>query len=237
MNYFKINYGNEDDNYGIILTNNNINELNTFKEDIQNIFQSMLYIFLESQDNLTPSTFHWVDCSMDDFIKLGYKKVNNNSIAIKYSFADEDNNVQLLVDEALVSLGIENEQNATLFEVIVFSEFEPGNTFSSYFLCIKNDFEKFNLEIVNYLNSNPIVYNSEILLYLEALEVYMISIGYEIINPLTYQISCSYTLESLPNQWEEILGSKLYFNIKKIKKPIAITNSEDYKDLEEELPF
>jgi len=237
MNYFKINYGNEDDNYDIILTNNNINELNTFKEDIQNIFQSRLCVFLESHDNLTPSTFLWIDCSMDDFIKLGYKKVNNNSIAIKYSFADEDNNVQLLVDEALVSLGIENEQDATLFEVIVFSEFDPENTFISYLLCSQNDLGKFNVEIMDYLNLNPIVYNSEILLYLETLEVYMISLGYQVINPLTYQISCSHTLETIPKQWEEILGSELYSNIKKIKKPIAITNSDVYKDIEEELPF
>ena len=41
MNYFKINYGNDDDNYDIILANNDVNELKILIEDIQNIFQQI----------------------------------------------------------------------------------------------------------------------------------------------------------------------------------------------------
>ena len=62
----------------------------------------------------------------------------------------------------------------------------------------------------------------------------MISIGCQIINPVTYQILCSHTLESIPEQWQEILGNDLYSNIKNIVKPIIIINRED---IQEELPF
>ena len=233
MNYFKINYGN-DDNYDIILANNDVNELKILIEDIQNIFQSNLGVFLESQEGINPSTFHWVEFSIDDFIKLGYKKVRSNSIIIKYSFADEDNNIQLMVDETLTTLETENKLDLTLYEICILSEFEPGNSFSSYFLYNEKDSVKFNLEIVNYINSNPIVFNSEVIPYLESLEVYMISIGCQIINPMTYQILCSHTLKSIPEQWQEILGNDLYSNIKNIEKPIIIINRED---IQEGLPF
>ena len=237
MNYFKINYGSNDDNYDVILANNKVENLNTFKEDIQKVLQSKVSSLIESKEEVKWSTFVWVELSVDNLIKLGYIKVNCNSIVIKYSLADEDNNIKILVDEALVKLGTEKQQNATLFQVVVFSEFDPGNTFSSYFLSSQNDLEKFNLEIINYLNLNPIIYNSEILLYLEALEGYMVSKGYQIINPLTFQISCSHNSELLTNQWKEILGKELYSKITTIKKPNIIKNKLENIIVEGELPF
>jgi hypothetical protein len=178
-----------------------------------------------------------IESSIVDFIKLGYKKIDIHSIFLKYSFPDENHNLSLSIANAIKIPSQDEKIEEMLFEVSIFSEFEPGSTFSSYFLCSKNDFEKFNLEIVNYLNSNLVVYNSEIILYLESLESYMISIGYEVFNPITCQISCSYTLETLPNQWQEILGNELYSDIKNIEKSILIINKQDCKDLEEELPF
>jgi hypothetical protein len=237
MTFFKINYGNDDDNYDIIFSNNQIKKIEEFQEDIKRIFQSKLVSFLEFQKEINQSSYNWVESAIVDFIKLGYKKIDIHSIFLKYSFPDENHNLSLSIANAIKMPSQDEKIEEMLFEVSIFSEFEPGSTFSSYFLCSKNDFKKFDLEVVNYLNSNPVVYNSQIILYLESLESYMISIGYKVFNPITYQISCSYTLETLPNQWQEILGNELYSNIKNIEKSILIINKKDCKDLEEELPF
>jgi len=39
MNYFKINYGSDEDNYDIIFSNNEINQLCDFEKDFKAIFQ------------------------------------------------------------------------------------------------------------------------------------------------------------------------------------------------------
>lgn len=236
MNYFKINYGTDDDNYDIILCNNELKQFNSFIKDIQNVFQTKLRSFFQSKKAINFSTFDWVEFAKQDFIKLGYKKVNINSVVLNCSFLDKYNNIPLSADEDLITNGTDDKSALSIFEFSIFSEFEPGNTFSSYFFHNEKELGNFNSEIVNYIKLNPVIYNYEIVLYLESLEIYMSSIGYKIINPLSYKILCNHNLEKIPNQWKEILGNELYSTIISIVKPI-VKNDSDNKEFEDELPF
>ena len=237
MNYFKIIYGSDDDNYDIIFSNNEINQLCDFEKDFKAIFQSKINKFLKSKEGINQSTFDWVTSSESDFRNLGYKRIDIHGVYLKYSLPDDNDNVSLSIIEPSKVYETNNSLEKTLFEVCIFSEFEPGNTFSSYFLCSENQLKKINSEIINYLNLNPIIFDFEFISYLESLENFISSIGYEIINPLNYEISCSHTLENIPNQWKEILGTELYSNIKTYAKPTPRINIGNIINLDNDLPF
>jgi hypothetical protein len=237
MNYFKINYGSDDDNYDIIFSNKEISQLKVFEEDVKVIFKSKIDKFLKSKECVNQSPFDWVTSSKSDFQNLGYKIIDIYGVFLKYSLPNDYDNISLSIMEPSRVFETNSSSEKILFEVCILSEFDPGNTFSSYFLCSENQMGKFNSEIVNYLNLNPIIFDFEFISYLESLENFISSIGYEVINPITYQISCSYNLENLPNQWKEILGTELYTNIKNIAKPTPRINIGNIISLDNDLPF
>lgn len=233
MNYYKINYGNDNEIYDFILENHNSYGLHIFKKEVHYLLKKKLQLLLEDNSLNNISTFNWVESSIEDFHKIGYDFVNHECYTIKY--AKNDGNKSYSINETIVrhSDRREKDQNI-LFEICMISEFESDAIYSSYLFSNYKNTIKFESEINLFLESNFLIENNEVQSYLNLLEVSIQKKGFELISPVIYSIFCDHR-NKLPMQWVDILGEELF---KKINLITPLQNKLDINSNNNlDLPF
>jgi hypothetical protein len=222
MNYYILNYGKQKENYNIYFYNEISKDEQSFLTDIQQVFRSNWheYFIQNEQDNFVP--WGWVDFSKKDFIKLGYKLVKpitiwvdtSNSLNEHYDFRSENTSIKL--EESDV------QSNFKVFD-ICFYHYGNGVTddWSCLFINDKKTNEQFKADTTEFFKLKPIIYGS----YIKDLELFMISKGYEAMNPNFYGIDCSSSGYGIPSRWEEILGQKLFYKINLLSEALGMSYS------------
>jgi hypothetical protein len=211
MGFYKINFGNVDDEYGIVFYNQDANNLNFFISQVNNAIQDNLKSLINNGNLNTISTFHWVESCEDNLVNLGYESVNLESYYFDFSI-DEENNIELFTDSVKITNNNSNNNGITLYEIGLFSEFHTDITFNSYFLSNNITNNEFDFVIKDFLEQNVNKMNIKMEAFSELLASYMSEKGLERTTPEEYSIYCDHR-DKLPNQWIDVLGEELYNEI------------------------
>ena len=233
MGFYKINYGNVDEEYGIVLYKQDANNLNGFITQVNNAIQENLKSLITNENLNTIAPFNWVESCEDELSNIGYESVNLVSHYFDFSF-DEENNIEIFTDSAKITNNNLNNNGITLYELGLFSEFHTDSTFSSYFLSYNRTNNEFDLVIKDFLGENVDKKNNKIEDYSELLASYMVEKGFESITPEVYTIYCDHS-DKLPHQWIDVLGKELYDEICNRNEPPY--NVERNLNNNLELPF
>jgi hypothetical protein len=233
MGFYKINYGNVDEEYGIVLYKQDANNLNFFISQVNNAIQENLKSLITNENLNTSATFNWVESCEDELSNIGYESVNLVSHYFDFSI-DEENNIEIFTDSAKITNNNLNNNGITLFEIGLFSEFHTEITFSSYFLSNNRTNNEFDIVIKDFLEQNVDKKNNKIEAYSELLVSYMVEKGFESITPEVYTIYCDHS-DKLPHQWIDVLGKELYDEICNRNEPPH--NVERNLNNNLELPF
>jgi hypothetical protein len=233
MGFYKINFGNVDDEYGIVFYNQDANNLNFFISQVNNAIQDNLKSLITNGNLNTISTFHWVESCEEDLVHLGYESVNLVIYHFDFSI-DEDNNIEIFTDSAKITNKNSINDGITLYEIGLFSEFHPYITFNSYFLSNNMTNNEFDIVIKDFLEQNVDKNNIKMEAISELFTSYMSEKGIEIITPEVYSIYCDHR-DKLPNQWIDVLGKDLYVEICNRNEPTQNVERNLNNDLE--LPF
>lgn len=233
MGFYKINYGNVDEEYGILLYKQDANNLNFFISQVNNAIQENLKSLITNENLNTITTFNWVESCEDELINIGYELVNLVTYYFDFSI-DEENNIKIFTDSAKITNNNLNNNGITLYEIGLFSEFHTDITFSSYFLSNHMANNEFDIVIKDFLEQNVDKKNNKKEAYSELLASYMVEKGSENITPEVYSIYCDHR-DKLPHQWIDVLGKELYYEICNRNEPSQ--NVERNLNNNLELPF
>lgn len=233
MGFYKINYGNVDDEYGIFLYKQDANNQNFFITQVNNAIQENLKSLINNENLNTIATFNWVESCEDQLGNIGYESVN----LVTYYFdflIDEENNIQIFKDALKTTNNNSKNTGITLYEIGIFSEFHIDITFNSYFLSNHMTNNEFDIIIKDFIEQNVDKKNNKIEAYSELLASYMVEKGFEIITPEDYFIYCDHS-HKLPHQWIDVLGKELYDEICNRNEPPQNVERNFNNNLE--LPF
>lgn len=211
MGFYKINFGNIDDNYSIVLYKQDTSNLNFFILQVNKAIQENIKSLITNGNLNIISTFNWVESCKDDLENIGYESVNLVSYYFDFSI-DDDNNIEIFKDTLNTTNNSSKHNGIALYEIGLFSEFHTDITFSSYFLSDKITNNEFDFVIKEFLEQKIDNRNIKIETFSELLVSYMFEKGFENITPQDYFIYCDHT-NNLPQQWTEVLGKELYDEI------------------------
>lgn len=233
MSFYKINYGNNDENYQMFLYNNAAINLDFFCNQVNNILQDNIKSLLDSNSLNSIATFEWVESCKEKLYDIGYESLNQECFIIDYE-VDEEDNIQLIKESLKKTSGIENNKNKTLCEVGIYSEFNPEVSVYSYFYVDSNKIKDFVKILNDFLKQHSELKTNKIETYIESLDYLMKQNDFELINTNNYTIYCDHK-EKLSNSWTSILGKELMERINNYNFPQR--NIENNLNLDLELPF
>jgi hypothetical protein len=233
MGFYKINYGNVDDKYGIFFYKQDANNQNFFITQVNNAIQENIKSLIKNENLNTIATFNWVESCEAELDNIGYKSVNLVSYYFDFSI-DEENNIEIFTDSLNITNNNLNKNGITLYEIGIFSEFHIDITFNSYFLSNHMTNNEFDIIIKDFIEQNVDKKNNKIEAYSELLASYMVEKGFEIITPEDYFIYCDHS-HKLPHQWIDVLGKELYDEICNRNEPPQNVERNFNNNLE--LPF
>jgi hypothetical protein len=218
MAYCIIVFGREKDSHQIYFYNESIKDERSFMSDIQHVFRSNWHTYFVQDTRDVFSTYNWVNFSKGDFVKLGYKFVNNTSFSIHITdeaINEDFNDIDLSSVNVRTNLYKDDtHSNFCVFDALIFNEFESyQNCRSNLFIHNAKTADEFETDVKEFIKLNPIISVSYIL-YLEELVSFMVLKGYKSIPPIYYFIPFSPRENYLPNCWEEILGNELFSKTK-----------------------
>lgn len=233
MGFYKIKYGNDNDEYGIVLYKQDANNLNFFITQVNNAIQENIISLITNENLNTIATFNWVESCEDELGNIGYESVNLVTYYFDFSI-DEENNIEIFTDSLKTTNNNSKNSGSTLYEIGLFSEFHTDITFSSYFLSNHMTNNEFDIVIKDFLEQNVDEDSIKMEAFIELLVSYMSERGFEIITPEVYSIYCDHH-DKLPHQWIDVLGKELYNEICNRNEPPQ--NVERNLNNNLELPF
>lgn len=232
MGFYKISFGNIDDNYSIVLYKQGTSNLNFFILQVNNAIQGNIKSLITNGNLNIISTFSCVEFCKDNLENAGYESVNLMSCYFDFSI-DEENNIEIFKDALNTAKNNSKHNGITLYEIGLFSEFHTDITFNIYFLSNKTNNE-FDFVIKEFLEQN--IYNKKIKIevFSELLVSYMFENGFENITLEDYFIYCDHR-HKLPHQWIDVLGKELYDEISNRNQQLQ--NEKRNLSNNSELPF
>ena len=233
MGFYKINYGNVEDEYSIVLYKQDANNQNFFISQVNNAIQENIKSLIINENLNTIATFNWVESCEDQLGNIGYESVNLVTYYFDF-FIDEENNIQIFKDALKTTNNNSKNTGITLYEIGIFSEFHTNITFSSYFLSNHMTNNEFEIVIKDFIEQKVDKKIYKIEAYSELLASYMVGKGFEIITPEDYFIYCDHS-HKLPHQWIDVLGMELYDEICNRNQPPQNVERNFNNNLE--LPF
>ncbi len=233
MNFCKISYGNDNENYQLFFYKKEAIDIDFFKNQVNNVLQYQLKSLIGNATLNSKSPFYWVESCKEKVCNIGYEPVNQESYVIDYLISG-DTTIQLN-QESLRHTSLRGDNcHKTLFEVCIYSQLDPDTLYTTYFFSEtkeKQDFEK----VLNcFLNQNVLIESPKIEAYIEKLETQMHQNGFKTEMLTTYPIYCDHK-NKLSNNWTTILGNELVERINNYNLPQRNIENIPNKDIE--LPF
>jgi hypothetical protein len=122
MGFYKINYGNVEDEYSIVLYKQDANNQNFFITQVNNAIRENIKSLIINENLNTIATFNWVDSCEVQLGNIGYESVN----LVTYYFdflIDEENNIQIFKDALKTTNNNSKNTGITLYEIGIFLNF------------------------------------------------------------------------------------------------------------------